>query len=96
MPAQALVAKKRQEVEGRKLRKERWQLEDGTALELELQARKGGSSYYKGVSVSRGYVQISLAAASAAGVTKRSHKTEVDAAKAIALAKHEQQQQQQQ
>ena len=65
---------------------ESFQLEDGTVLKLELQTRKCGSSYYKGVSITRGRIEISHSA----GVTTRhDYETEVDAAKAIAIAKHE-------
>ena len=69
---------------------ESFQTDDGTVLELELQTRKGSSSYYKGVTVADRGIDISDRASRAAGVTKRyGYETEVDAAKAIALAKHE-------
>ena len=69
---------------------ESFQADDGTVLELELQTRKGAASYYKGVSVSSsGEIRISPRAAGVTGTKQTTHETEVDAAKAIALAKHE-------
>ena len=68
---------------------ESFQTDDGTVLELELQTRKGAASYYKGVTRRDGRIDISRTRVAGVTIGRSAWRAEVDAAKAIALAKHE-------